>query len=42
MYILEEGDTQEAAVMEIPIPMANFFLQKVANATLKMVPNERS
>ena len=34
-------NTQEAAVMKIPIPMANlvFFFQKVANDTLKMIPN---
>ena len=31
--------TQEAAVMKIPIPMANFFSQKVVRDTLKMVPN---
>ena len=35
--------TQEAAVMKIPIPMANFFFfQKVVRDTLKMVPNESS
>ena len=33
--------TQEAAVMEIPIPMAKFFFQKVVRDTLKMVPNGR-
>ena len=34
-----EINTQEAAVMEIPIPMAIFFFQKVVRDTLKIVPN---